>query len=58
LPAAAVPITPASGHQLVPLVNWVEAQSAPLIQTQIAQLLATFRRHGTAAAGGALAVDA
>ncbi|WP_369132021.1 hypothetical protein [Modestobacter sp. I12A-02662] len=34
-----VPVTPASGDQMIPLVTWVEASRASLIQSQIAQLL-------------------
>lgn len=37
--APTVPIVPANGDQLVPLVTWVKAKDAPVIQAQIAQLL-------------------
>lgn len=34
-----VPITAANGEQIIPLVTWVKAKDAPLVQAQIAQLL-------------------
>lgn len=43
-----VPVTTASGDQLVPLVHWVRADRAISIQAQIAHLLA---EHGTSDTG-------
>lgn len=43
---AAIPVTPAQGDAIVPLVTWVRADQAPLVQAQIAQLLTQVSASG------------